>query len=328
MKMKKLIAGILLVCFCALLTSCGRKNADMEFYEKSDWESSPGEAYTSDAGFQGAYDSYSNGGDMPSYASNDAQGITFRADPNLKLIYTGNVSVETLKYDESLSAIMEAISRNGGFVSRINEGGGYTSSSGYYHRKWIDLECRIPAEKYQEFLDGSDDFGNVTSLLSNMQDITSSYVDIEARLNSLNAQKDRLTNMMEKAQTVSELIEIESQLSEVIYQIESYTAQKNTYDSLLAYSTVSISLQEVSTVTHSTDTFWDRLVSSFIESFHNFVGALEDILFLLIHILPFAILFMIIGIPLIKGIRKRRKAKKENKEKVTENSADQIPKQL
>ena len=257
MKKKKILAIISLVTLCLLLVSCGAKKAESEYYYVSGdtasdadyyWSEDPGFSYNESEAYDRKDDNTGSSG-KPSTADLS----------NLKLTYTADINVETLEFDKSLAAILDAVNASGGFISYRNEGGGYTSVYGNYSRKWINLECRIPAGNYQAFMDGSVDFGTVTSLLSSMEDITSQYLDTESRLNSLYAQRDRLTEMMKSATLVSDLIQIEAQLSEVIYQIENYTARKNTFDNLVAYSTVNISLNEVSVVTHQAETFWDRL---------------------------------------------------------------------
>jgi hypothetical protein len=131
---------------------------------------------------------------------------------------------------------------------------------------------------------------------------------------------------MKSATLVSDLIQIEAQLSEVIYQIENYTARKNTYDNLVAYSTVNIELSEVSVVTHQAETFWDRLLGAFSDSFREFAGFLENLLFALIYLLPFAAVLTLIAIPVIRAIKKKRALKK----KTLERSADPvtIPKEI
>lgn len=321
MKNKKILAIFSLITVCLLLVSCGAKKEEGGYYYVSD-EPMDGDYWAeaeSSAGF-----SYNE-----SKESRDDYDYSAKPSPsdltNLKLTYTADINIETLEFDKSLTAILDAVNASGGFVSYRNEGGGYTSVYGNYSRKWINLECRIPAGSYQAFMDGSADFGTVTSLLSSMEDITAQYLDTESRLNSLYAQRDRLTEMMKSATLVSDLIQIEAQLSEVIYQIENYTARKNTYDNLVAYSTVNISLNEVSVVTHQAETFWDRLIGAISDSFREFVAFLENVLFALIYLLPFAIVIALIAIPVIRLIRKKRSAKKK-----TTDTADpvSIPKEI
>lgn len=303
-KMKKLLAILLIVTFCCMLASCGRNKSDAEYYYEPSEDHSYN-AYDSGSGYAADFE-YKEGSE-----SNYSSGYT--GNPlaaGLKLTYSANISVETLDYDKSLEAVLDSINKAGGFISYRNEGGGYTSTYGTYMKKWVRLEARIPAGNYQSFLDGTADFGNVTSLLSSMEDITSQYVDTEARLSSLNAQRERLEEMMKKAEDVSDLIEIEAQLSDTIYQIESYTAKKNTFDNLVSYSTVNIELNEVSVVTYKTETFWDRLLATIGNSLRDFADFLEDLLLGIIYLLPFALVLFLIAIPVVKGV-KRKRAKKQ-----------------
>lgn len=304
--MKKILAFLLLTVLCLSLVSCGSRK------EKSDQgayyaEPSGGDyEFPSDSGFYNTNDSMSeNKAENPEHASASLAS-------GLKLTYSASIDIETLEYDKSLQSILDAIRKAGGFVSYRDEGGGYTSDYGSYIRKWVRMECRVPAGSYQEFLDGSSEFGTVTGLLSSMEDITSQYVDTEARLSSLNAQRERLTAMMEKADTVADLIEIESQLSETIYQIESYTARKNTYDNLVAYSTVTITLEEVAVVTRQAETFWDRLLATIGDSLRNFADFLETLLLSVIYLLPFAAVLTVLALLTVRVLRKR-KAKKPAK---------------
>ena len=321
MKKKKILAIFSLITVCLLLVSCGAKKEEGGYYYVSD-EPMDGDYWAeaeSSAGF--SYNESKEARDDYDYSAKPSPSDL----TNLKLTYTADINIETLEFDKSLTAILDAVNASGGFVSYRNEGGGYTSVYGNYSRKWINLECRIPAGSYQAFMDGSADFGTVTSLLSSMEDITAQYLDTESRLNSLYAQRDRLTEMMKSATLVSDLIQIEAQLSEVIYQIENYTARKNTYDNLVAYSTVNISLSEVSVVTHQAETFWDRLIGAISDSFREFVAFLENVLFALIYLLPFAIVIALIAIPVIRLIRKKRALKKK-----TTDTADpvSIPKEI
>lgn len=329
--MKKFCAILMIALLSVTLVSCGRKSAEGEYYydpgyDSGDYPSSS----SSDWGIQGyAYNSAKEESYAEdSYTSANATPGSPNPSPTsgLKLTYNASISVETLEFDKSLEAVMNAIEQAGGFVSYRNEGGGYTSTYGSYLKKWMDIECRIPAAKYQSFLDGTSEFGNITSLKSTMEDITSQYLDTQSRLSSLEAQRDRLTEMMKKADTVSDLIEIEAQLSEVIYQIENYTARKNTFDDLVALSTITISIQEVSVVTPSTETFWDRLIATIGSSLRDFVDFLEGLLLSVIYIIPFALVIVPIVLLIIKLIKKR-KAKKLAKA-ASSDAEVSIPKEI
>lgn len=320
--MKKILALVLLAVLCVSLVSCGSRKEATDEYGGYYYDPS-GSDYDQPAE-SGFYNSYNESkSDSAEYPSGNT-GTPLAT--GLKLTYSASIDIETLEYDKSLQAILDSIQKAGGFVSYRNEGGGYTSDYGSYIRKWVRMECRVPAGSYQEFLDGSAEFGNVTGLTSSMEDITSQYVDTEARLSSLNAQRERLTEMMNKADTVADLIQIEAQLSETIYQIESYTARKNTYDNLVAYSTVTISLEEVSTVTPQAETFWERILATISDSLRNFANFLESLLISVIYFIPFAVVLAVLAVIAVK-IVKKKKAKK-NAAKAAEASDMTLPKEV
>ena len=68
-------------------------------------------------------------------------------------------------------------------------------------------------------------------------------MDVEARLASLEAQRESLNAMLAQAQDVETLLAVQRELADVQYEIESYTAQKRTYDDQIAYSTVQVTVR-------------------------------------------------------------------------------------
>ena len=74
-------------------------------------------------------------------------------------------------------------------------------------------------------------------------------MDTEARISSLQTEYDRLLELLAQAESVDSLISLEARLSDVRYQLESYKSQLRTYDNLVDYSTVSISVSQVLRVT-------------------------------------------------------------------------------
>ena len=99
-----------------------------------------------------------------------------------KLIKNVSLTVESLEYDKSLAAIKTRCDTFGGYIQSENSRGVSLNSSG---TRSTTIVLRIPADKLDEFLTAADSFGNVTSNVSDTQDVTDSYYDIEANLESL-----------------------------------------------------------------------------------------------------------------------------------------------
>ncbi len=229
-----------------------------------------------------------------------------------KIIYYSTLRIETTKFDDSYTALSEAIKKNGGYIAQSNQSGGY-NGVGEYSMRYAYFELKIPAEQFDAFLEQSASFGNVVSRQDSSQDITSSYIDIEARIAALKVQEQRLLELLQQANDIESVLTIEAQLAEVRYQIESYTAQLNQFDMLVDYSTISIELVEVTTfISPNTKTFGQELRDAFVGSWQVAVSFLRGLAIVLIYLLPFLIfvgVILLILLPIFKRNRAKRAAR-------------------
>ena len=294
------------------LTACGASSSGGYSNEKGAYDSSyvmhsGGDMYYAPqeaAGMAMDEDMYAEAGSSENKSTN-TQDIA--GQYGLKIIYTANLNIETLEYDECYKNIMSKVREVGGYVENSNEDGGYRYSSNYSSRRYLDLTVRIPVDKYSEFLTSVEGYGNLISKSESSQDITSQYMDTEARLKALEGQRDRLEELALKAEDIETLLAIETQLSEVQYQIENYTSQKNFYDNKVSFTTVYIYLQEVKVITDTENTFWSRLKDTFRGSWSSLGETAEGLLFGLIYALPYLILIAIIVVVIIRISKKAKK---------------------
>jgi large-conductance mechanosensitive channel len=320
---KRMIVTLSILCLVALLFSaCGAKGDTAAASAPMSGGSVPSRnnntgGFSFDDADGAYYDKVIDaGGDWTGEISEEqsAAGDTASLSPEqqgLKIIYTAYAELQTEQFQESYDALMSLLSEHGGYVQNSTLSGGYTSTSGYYYNRYADLSLRIPADHYKAFLDAAGSIGTMTSLNEYTEDITSVYIDTEARLKSLEMQEKRLLELLENAEVVTDLIEIESKLGEVRYRIESYQSQMNTYENLLSYSTVTISLQEVTSVTMPKDTFGQRVLAAIRGSGDAVVDFFDGFVIALIYILPFLLIALVILLVVLAVTRKRRAARKE-----------------
>ncbi len=160
-----------------------------------------------------------------------------------KIIRDAQLEVQSLDFDAFLAGVTQRINELGGYVeSNSVTGQSYTSGKSMRSAR---LVARIPAEKLDEFLTAVDGMGNVISREEGLSDVTDTYVDIEARLASLRTEYDTLLGLLEKAESLEDIITLQDRLTDVRYQLESYEARLRSYDSQIAFSTVSMSIREV-----------------------------------------------------------------------------------
>ena len=307
-KTYKILALFLVVCI--FLTACGGKQSADNGYYYSDEEAYAPMPEPAPAAMGGAaYDAKSE----ESYDYYESENGSY-SDPNsqqgLILTFSASIDMETLDFDTSMAALQDAINKAGGFISNQYRSGGYTSYNGSYIKQSAELQIKVPAAKFQEFVDGINTVANVRSVNTWQEDITSGYLDTKARLESLNAQKDCLIAMMDQAETVADLIQIEQQLSNTIYQIESYTSQMKVYQNLADFSTITIYLNEVSVVTSNPVTFGQRIIDTFRRTGRNIVRFGENLVLGFIEALPL-IVFAVIMFFIIRKAVKVHKAKKQ-----------------
>ena len=218
-----------------------------------------------------------------------------------KIIKNKDMSVETIDFDSFTTELSQKVSEYGGYVQDST-----MSLNSYYESslRSANYTLRIPADRFEEFTSLIGDMATVTYSYEYVDDVTSSYVDIEARLASLRAEQESFLKLMEQAQTVDEILQIQSYLTDVNYQIESFTAQLKSYDSLIAYSTLRLSVQEVKRISESVAQLgvFERIGQNLSENlsdigngFKNFfVGIVSSLPYLIIYGVVIAIIVVII----------------------------------
>ncbi len=245
-------------------------------------------------------------------ARSHAAGQTDKA--NMKLIYRANMSLQTTDYDATEAQIKAMAESFGGYIqdSSFNTGGYY--NSGNYKEGYFTI--RIPAEHYKEFVNAVGDSCHVTNISESIEDIGLEYYEVEARLETLRTKEKRLQELLKEAAGLSDIIQLESALSDTEYEIDLYTSQLNRYDSLVGYSTISISLQQVekpSDEVKQDNSFGARLSRAFERGWDNFVDSIEWFIIDLSYSIFGIITFVIIAAALffiIRAIVRKTKKKK------------------
>lgn len=227
-----------------------------------------------------------------------------------KLIRTVSLNVETIDFDNLLSAIQQSVTTDGGYIEQ-SDVSGTSISTAMDRKRYAFLNVRIPSAKLDAFLSQMSQQSNVINRSENVQDVTLQYTDIESRKKSLTIEQERLWALLEKADTLEAVIALEERLSEIRYQLEGFESQLRTYDNQVDYSTVHISIQEVGVFTPtSPDSVGIRIQKGFIRNLENVSNALTDLLVWVISHLPALVLLAIVLITIRAIVKKCIQAKK------------------
>ncbi len=294
-----------------LLAGCGSSAAK---------SSGAPEQYTSEADASASAEDAGGGTDNTEETDTpDASEGTDGTISEEKLVYTASVTLQTLQYKDSCSSIKQKIKAAGGFIESEQETDSdyawYDSAASTFRATMrLELTIRIPAEKYNDFLDSLSGDGKILSKSSSVQNITKSYYDTQAVIEGLETQQNRLNEMMAQAETVEDMIAIETRLSEVQVELQQEKRALSSMDTDVRYSTVYLSVTEVSRYSDTSKgiTFPERLVSALKGSAEFFLSTLENLLFFLIYALPVALFAVLIFVIIRAIVRKvpKRKAKR------------------
>ncbi|MEA4966174.1 MAG: DUF4349 domain-containing protein [Oscillospiraceae bacterium] len=321
--MKKRTAILLcLLLVLSLLTACGSTRTAST--STADYAAETAAAAAKGDGYAAANENASDSVSVPAGAAETASAGDGSADLSVtdKIIYSADLSLESTEFDQAVASIESMVTEFGGYIqsssvngdSRYNEDG--TTS---IVNRYACYTIAVPSESFEEFLQRSGGVGNVLSQNRYAENISSQYTDTEARIESLQTQYDRLLAMMEKSTDVESLVALEERLSEVTYELESYERTLKDWDRQVAYSTITLNLQEVELYTPTasvTRTFGEKLGDALKDGWSGFVRGLQRVLIFLVGALPALLLLAAIAVfvPLIirKAI-KRRAARKFKK---------------
>lgn len=241
-----------------------------------------------------------------------------------KLVYYCDLEIETLDYGETVKYIKEMISQYGGVIQSEDEA---DNSDNWYYEDYHKttgtmrnyIEARIPSDNYDSFLTSIDGVGKMKSKSTGIENISQQYYDTTTQIEALEIQEKNLLSMLEKCETIEDMITVQDRLTTVSSELDRLRTDKRYMDTDVAYSYVNINIEEVMEYRYDeepvrTNTFADRLVNTIKSTGKNFLRFLEDMLFLIIELIPYLVTAGIIYLIFRKKIKIKIEEKKQKRE--------------
>lgn len=335
--MKKALALILALAAVFSLTACGQaaKSADTAYYYSASddgWypeaDFAAGEVfYSAEYAAQdiGIANAYSREAAAPEAVPQEESNAPSE-NPD-KIIYSADATVETTKFEDTLAQLDELIKKYGGWVESSSVSGAnyYSISRGNKNSRSASYTIRIPSGDFNSVMSGLTALGNVPYSHIYTENVTAQYYDTQARIDSYKTQEQSLLRLMDKAESVEDIITIESKLAEVRYSIESLQSTINNWDRRVSYSTVYLTVDEVSEYTPEavvTVSFGEKLVKAVKDGFRSAGEFLSGLVLWLVEALPTLVIIAVIGFGIFMAVRpaiRKRRARKEEKKARKEN---------
>lgn len=329
--------AIISIALCALMmTACGSSSSDKSFT-----------ALTADNGvmqnsaeaaedyyYEEDYDAVVESTSSTAMTNGNEDTNTLSADKIKKemLVYTCNMTVDVLEFDDAVAKFKESLDSYGGFVENENFTDGGSDGRWYYadREKWrtYSATVRVPSADYENFCNNAASLGDLRSRDSSVQNVSSEYYDLSTTLEIYEAKEERYIALLAGITEDAYAVSVERELTDLQVEIAKIKTRMNDIKTDVAYSFVNIKINEVREYTAEpikTDTFMQRLMNTLSDTGSGFLVFLEDLLFLIIAMFPYLVLIGIIVFIVIAIVKKSKKKKTLKSEKKADEPAAAEP---
>ena len=156
--------------------------------------------------------------------------------PNL-VIRSGTATMQVDSLDRAIALVHGLARRVGGFI------GSSTTQSSRDQVPAATLEIRMPADRFEDTVDGLRPIGKVESVNVSAQDVGEEYVDVQARMANDHRLEARLIELVaQRTGKLSDVLAVEQELARVREEIERYEGRLRYLQSRAAVSTLTLSI--------------------------------------------------------------------------------------
>lgn len=190
--------------------------------------------------------------------------------------------------------------------------------------EWVDFQTiqssyasfvlRIKTDRLDDFIQDLKEDYVFTHYEKRAKDISLQYQDKSDRILSIEAQITRLQALYQNA-TLTEMLTINAQLSDLEVELQRLNGEIASFDSLIDYSEVSLTIYGNRITTRSP--FINRVGQAFMSGATGLIRFLDGLVIVFITILPFGLVFGGVGLGVygfIKRVNKKRDLKKAHKD--------------
>ena len=248
------------------------------------------------------------------------------------LVYRCTMSIDTLNFDESLTALKTKVAEYHGFVERENQSDGNNGNGRYILDEedkdyYYTATIRIPSEYYESFVSATEGIGTLRSKNSSVDNVATRYGTLKNELEIYEAEYDRYLKQYNETKDEQVALEIQRELRNLAITISDIKTQMSSLESDVAYSYITVTIHKVSEKAvkkekeevKEEDSFGTRIGKKAKQSWNNLVDFFEGIVLgivgawwgISIGLIVFLVLFFVI----------RHKIKKAKKNKLARQKA-------
>ena len=243
------------------------------------------------------------------------------------LVFRCNIAIDTLDFEQSLTALKTKIEEYHGFVERETQTDGNDSNGRYVLEEkdkdyYYTATIRIPSAYYESFVSAASGIGTLRSKNSSVDNVATRYGTLQNELEIYEAEYDRYLKQYNETEDESIALQIQYELRTLAITISDIKTEMSMLESDVAYSYITITIHKVSEKelqkeekeVKEEDSFGTKLSKTANDSWKSFLGFLQGIvLFFVANWWILTILLLIFGV-IFFSIRHSLKKARRNAE--------------
>lgn len=259
----------------------------------------------------------------PASGAKPRSGIAQETKPaaSLKLIRTGNLSLEVPSFEKAAAELERMVKASGGYVSDAHSN---RSPSGSVSGTVV---LRVPLERFEVAGSSIRKLGKVLSSRDNVQDVTREYADLEIRIQVKRDAADRMRELLRsRTSSIGDILEVQQALNRLVEEIETSEGQRRFYDHQVALSTYTVEMREPESFVSLRPSSWAPLKEALGDSGRVLATSMGALLLMLVGLLPWLLLGWGVIWAIVRLV-KRRKARKAAAKAALKPTAAEPPKE-
>jgi hypothetical protein len=157
-----------------------------------------------------------------------------------QLVKKAELALRVNSIDKSIRAVSQLIQKQQGDLLNLESNKPYQQNYG----QTASMQMRVPQAKLESTLDSIAQLGTVERRTLTAEDVSNQLVDYAARLRNFRKQESTLLKIMERAGSIPNVLQVSQELTQVRQSIEQLDAQLKSLRNQVAYSTITLSLEE------------------------------------------------------------------------------------
>jgi hypothetical protein len=228
-----------------------------------------------------------------------------------KVVCTADAELTAERIEDAVAKLTRHVKAAGGYVAESGIEGQGGAAAGL--PRVATCKVRVPVDRFDAFMTGLGELGEVGSSHVSSQDVTDEFYDLEARLRNKRAEEARLLRHLDRSTTkLSDILLVEEALARVREEIERMEGRRRLLADQSDLSTVTVTIREAAAFPQRQGA--PSLATQARRTFADSLGALgafgRGLTLVVVALVPWAAIGAGVGIP-VGRVAARRRARKE-----------------